>query len=440
MPISLGTIDLWRLRRSARVGIAISALALISLPACGVTAQRATATADRVDLGTIARGDVTRLTDSLGIILENAVRDSAFPGAIAVVGTRDGVLVERVAGHLDWAPSPAPDAATLWDLASLTKVVALTSAMMKLVEQRRVDLDAPVQRYLPDWTGPNKELVTVRHLLTHSSGLPAWRPLYKEAASPQGAVSLALATPLDTLPGLRMVYSDLGAIILGQIVQRVSGVPFERFVHEQIFAPAKMTETRFLPPESWKARIAPTEIDPWRGRHLRGEVHDENAFALGGVSSHAGLFSTARDLGRFARMYLNWGTIDGVRIFDSTTVATFTRMQNPALSHRALGWETPNGSNSGGTRMSCAAFGHTGFTGTSIWMDPVRNLFVLLLTNRVNPTRERRAISSVRVVVADAAQGLWTTGLAASETSGSRQSSETRSDRSAASGVRGCQS
>jgi serine-type D-Ala-D-Ala carboxypeptidase len=437
MPVSLGTPGSDRQRAHERLGL-LSALLVLTLPACSLGAQRG-GSALPADVDAATRADVHRMTDSIGAILDAGVRDSAFPGAIAVIGTRAGVLVERAAGTIDWGPSPAPDALTVWDLASLTKVVALTSAMMKLVEARRVDLDAPVQRYLPEWTGPNKAQVTVRHLLTHSAGLPSWRPLYKEAQSPQSAVALALATPMDTLPGVRMVYSDLGAIILGQIVTRVSGVSFERFVESAIFAPAKMTETRFLPPASWKDRIAPTEIDPWRGRHLRGEVHDENAFALGGISSHAGLFSTARDLSRFARLYLNWGTLDGVRIIDSTTIAQFTRIQDPALSHRALGWETPNGSNSGGTRMSCAAFGHTGFTGTSIWMDPTRNLYVILLTNRVNPTRERRAISSVRVAVADAAMRLWTSGPAVSETSGARQSSEIRSEPRPLSGVRGCQ-
>lgn len=359
----------------------------------------------RFDAAMARRVDARRLADSIGVLLEQGVRDSAFPGAIAIIGTRDGILVERPAGRIDWASSPAPGATTLWDLASLTKVVALTSAMMLLVEEGRVDLDAPVQRYVPEWLGAGKEAVTVRHLLTHSSGLPSWRPLYKEAGSPAEALALVLATPLDTVPGVRMVYSDLGAILLGHLVARVAGEPFDRFVTRRVFDPLGMTETRFLPPAVLRPRIAPTEIDPWRQRHLRGEVHDENAFALGGVSAHAGLFSTARDLARLARMYLNDGTLDGHRLLLPETIAQFTRAQNPSLSHRALGWETPTGTNSAGRHASSRAFGHTGFTGTSIWIDPGQNLFVLLLTNRVNPTRERRAISDVRIAVADAVFG-----------------------------------
>jgi CubicO group peptidase (beta-lactamase class C family) len=342
------------------------------------------------------------LQDSLNAILRSGVRDSAFPGAVAVVGTKDGAAITVSVGQLDWQPSPAPSASTLWDLASLTKVIGLTSAMMLMVESGAIDLDAPLERYIPDFRGRWKEMVTIRHLLTHSSGLPAWRPLYKEADSPASAMRLAIATPLDTMPGLRMVYSDLGAILLGEIVARASGQSFDSFLQGRVFGPLGMRETVFRPAADQLDRIAPTEVDPWRQRHLRGEVHDENAYALGGISSHAGLFSSARDLVRIARMYLNGGTLDGVRFVSPSTVVQFTEIQDSALSHRALGWETPNGSNSAGHLMSKRAFGHTGFTGTSIWIDPERDVFVLLLTNRVNPTREHRGITAVRVAVADA--------------------------------------
>jgi CubicO group peptidase (beta-lactamase class C family) len=294
---------------------------------------------------------------------------------------------------------------TLWDMASLTKVVALTSAMMLLTEQGRVDLNAPVQRYIPAFTGRGKEFVTVRHLLTHSSGLPAWRPLYKESEDPAGALALAIATPLDTAPGIRMVYSDLGAIIMGEIVARVSGQRFDAFVQERVFQPLGMRESMFRPPQELRQRIAPTEVDPWRQRHLRGEVHDENAFALGGVSAHAGLFSTGADMVRLARMYLNDGVLDGRRFVSRATIDRFTAVQDSALSHRALGWETPNGTNSAGRLMSKRSFGHTGFTGTSFWVDRDRGVFVILLSNRVNPTREHRGITGVRTAVADAVMG-----------------------------------
>lgn len=346
--------------------------------------------------------DVRRLADTVSAILSAGVRDSAFPGAVAVIGTRAGVLVERAAGRLDWTPSPAPDGTTLWDLASLTKVVALTTAVMQLTERGLIDLDGPVTRYLPAFAGQGKERVTIRHLLTHSSGLPAWRPLYQEAPSADSALALVFATPLDTTPGARMVYSDLGAILLGEVVEQVTGQPFDRYVESQILAPLGMRETMFRPPPELHARVAPTEVDPWRGRHVRAEVHDENAYRLGGVSSHAGLFSTAKDLARFARMLLNGGTLDGARIVSPATIAEFTRVQNPAVSHRALGWETPNGTNSAGRRLSARAFGHTGFTGTSLWIDPENDVFIMLLSNRVNPTRERRGIFAVRVALADA--------------------------------------
>ncbi|HEX6631634.1 MAG TPA: serine hydrolase domain-containing protein [Gemmatimonadaceae bacterium] len=364
------------------------------------------------------------LRDSLTSVLERAVRDSAFPGAYAVVGTHAGILAEASAGRLDWQPSPAPDAHTLWDMASLTKVVALTSAMMQLVEQGRVELDAPVQRYLPEWTGAGKERVTIRHLLTHSSGLPAWRPLYKETDSPAAARALVLATSLDTVPGVRYVYSDLGAILLGFVVERVTGQPLDRYVQEHVFAPLGMTETMYLPPDSLRPRIAPTEFDPWRQRHLRGEVHDENAYALGGVSAHAGLFSTGHDVVRLTRMYLNGGELDGARIVGAETIRRFTTVQDPALSHRALGWETPNGTNSAGHDLSAHAFGHTGFTGTSIWIDPERDVFVVLLTNRVNPTRERHGIGPARIALADAA--MTALGLAPATANGAAGGSPPR--------------
>ncbi len=340
--------------------------------------------------------------DSVRSVLDKAVVDGAFPGAYAVIGTRAGIIAEYGAGRLDSADATRPTSRTVWDLASLTKVVNTTSAMLQLVGSGRVALDTPVVRYLPEWKGPGAERVTVRHLLSHNAGLPAWRALYKEATTPEEALSLVLATPLDTVPGVRFLYSDLGFILLGRLVERVSGESLVSYGPRHVFGPAGMLETRFLPPASWRARTAPTEQDPWRQRKLRGEVHDENSARLGGVAGHAGLFSTAHDLARFARLYLNGGVLDGVRVFDSATVATFTRVQDTTVSRRALGWETPTGRNSAGQQLSAMAFGHTGFTGTSLWMDPSRDLFVLLLTNRVTPPRQNLRIGAVRTGLADA--------------------------------------
>ena len=349
----------------------------------------------------VSGATVATLRDSVRALLDRARSDSAFPGAIAVVGSRDSVLVEYGAGSLDWTPSPRPDENTLWDMASLTKVVGMTTAMMQLWDAGKIDLDAPVQRYVKEFRGPNKERVTLRHLLTHSSGLPAWRPLYKETESPDAARALAVATALDTLPGVRMVYSDLGAIILGLVVERVSGEALDAYLARHVFGPLRMTATMYRPGPNLLPRIAPTEYDPWRQRHIRGEVHDENAYALGGVSGHAGLFSTGHDVARFCRMYLNGGTLDGARIVSAAMIRRFTAVQDSTLSNRALGWETPNGTNSAGHLLARPAFGHTGFTGTSIWVDPSRDLFVILLTNRVNPTRQNLRIGAVRTALAD---------------------------------------
>ncbi|HJU72980.1 MAG TPA: serine hydrolase domain-containing protein, partial [Gemmatimonadaceae bacterium] len=297
-------------RRSA-AATALLALAIAWMPACAI---------GQTPTLPVANAAPAALSDRVAFVLNRALADSAFPGAVAVVGNRNGILLEYAVGQLDRADSTHPDGRTLWDMASLTKVVALTSVLMKLVDEKRLQLDAPVQRYIPEFTGKWKRRVTVRHLLTHSGGLPSWRPLYKETTSPRDALALAIATPLDTLPGVRMVYSDLGAIILGEIARRVSKLPLDQYAVEKIFAPLGMKETFYRPDATMQSRTAPTEIDPWRQRHLRGEVHDENAFALGGVSGHAGLFSTARDLARLARAYLNDGTLDGTRIWSKRTI------------------------------------------------------------------------------------------------------------------------
>jgi CubicO group peptidase (beta-lactamase class C family) len=384
----------WSLGRAAVAIIAVACVAVSRIAPAQAPHQQAVHRS-------ASRATVTTLRDSVRALLDRARADSAFPGAIAVIGTRDSVLVQYAVGSLDWAPSPRPDENTLWDMASLTKVVGMTTAMMQLSQAGKVDLDTPVQRYVKEFQGPNKERVTIRHLLTHSSGLPAWRPLYKETDSPQAARALAVATALDTLPGIRMVYSDLGAIILGQVVERVSGEKLDAYLARHVFGPLRMTSTRYLPGRDLLPRIAPTEYDPWRQRHIRGEVHDENAYSLGGVSGHAGLFSTGHDVARFCRMLLGGGALDGVRVVSAESIRRFTTVQDSTLSNRALGWETPNGANSAGHLLTRPAFGHTGFTGTSIWVDPSRDLFVILLTNRVNPTRQNLRIGAVRTALAD---------------------------------------
>jgi len=322
--------------------------------------------------------------------------DSAFPGATIAVGYRDSVVLLAGVGHYGADDKRPVTPETIYDLASLTKVIGLTTAAMMLVDSGKLDLDAPVQRYVPAFQGVNKDRVTIRHLLTHSSGMPAWRPLYAEAKTREEALALIDTTALLKQPGDTFVYSDLGAITLAQAVEAITGQRLNDFLDARLFGPLGMTSTRFLPPESWRNRIAPTEKDTvFRHRLLWGEVHDENAGRLGGVSGHAGLFSTAPDLALFAQWLLHKRAEGGV-------VSRFTQKQNiPPGSSRALGWDTPSELSSAGTKMGPNAFGHTGFTGTSIWFDPDRGLFIILLTNRVNPTRVNTKILQVRRRVAD---------------------------------------
>ena len=343
--------------------------------------------------------------DSVVAYLRTQV-DSAFPGAVVAVGNHSRLALLSAVGHYG-VDDPRPmTTATVFDLASLTKVIGLTTACMLLVDQHKLDLNTPVQRYLPEFTGKDKNKVTIRHLLTHSSGLPAWRPLFRETESREAALALVDSTPLDTVPGVRYVYSDLGAIVLTQVVERITKTRIDQYLDSAVFKPLGMTSTRYLPPADWIDHIAPTEMDTaFRHRMIRGEVHDENTGRLGGISGHAGLFSTAGDLARFAEWLLNTrqgrASSDLLRLSPSVVQAFIARQDLPPGSSRGLGWDTPSENSSAGTKMSAHAFGHTGFTGTSIWLDPDRDLFVILLTNRVHPTRANTKIREVRPHVAD---------------------------------------
>ena len=337
--------------------------------------------------------------------LRAEVDGGAFPGAVIAVGRHGRLALLAPVGHYG-VDDPRPvEAGTLYDLASLTKVVGLTTACMLLADAGKLDLDAAVARYVPEFRGPMKERVTVRHLLTHSAGLVADLPLYDSTATRAAALAAVDTTTLITSPGTTYRYSDLSAIVLMQAVERITGEPFDRFLTERVFRPLGMPATRFLPPASWRDRIAPSEHDTvFRHRWLRGEVHDESAARLGGVSGNAGLFSNALDLSRFAAMLLNGGAWDTLQLIRAETVAEFTKRQGlPAGSTRALGWDTPadSGYSSAGAKLSRRSFGHTGFTGTSMWMDPQRDFFIVLLTNRVHPTRANTIILRVRSRVAD---------------------------------------
>ncbi|HVR69869.1 MAG TPA: glycoside hydrolase family 3 N-terminal domain-containing protein, partial [Vicinamibacteria bacterium] len=337
-------------------------------------------------------------------VIDRALAAGAFPGGVVAVG-RDGALAElRPFGRFTYDPgAPAVKADTVYDLASLTKVVVTTTVAMILVDEGRLDLARPVSAFIPSFRGGDKDKVTVEHLLTHSSGVDWWAPLYKEIAGQPEYVRSIVAMDLKHAPGAKALYSDLGLILLGEILQRVAGEPLDTFARKRILEPLGMKDTLYRPGQGLRPRIAPAEIVAERGGLVHGVVHDENAMALGGVAPHAGLFGTAPDLARFAQMMLDGGVFEHQRIVSRATVEQFTGAIRVPGSSRAYGWEKPTAENSAGARLSPSAFGHTGFTGTSMWIDPARRLFVILLTNRVHPTRENSQIRQVRKDVHDAA-------------------------------------
>jgi CubicO group peptidase (beta-lactamase class C family) len=351
--------------------------------------------------------DVGMSPARLGVIdrvVEKGIASGGFPGAAVIVGRRGAIVYDRAFGNLAWSGSGATPVSTdssIYDLASLTKVVGTTTAIMILYDEGKIRLDDRVQKYVPDFVGWKKDQVTIRMLLAHRGGLAPGRVLWKKAKSPAQAREMVVTTKLATTPGRMTMYSDLGADLLGWVVEAASGERLDRFLHDRVFSPLGMHNTMFRPADSLKYRIAPTEMRPPRGHPIRGEVHDENAYVLGGVAGHAGLFSTAADLAVFAQMMLNRGEYRGVRIVADSTVRLFT---SEVASARALGWEVGAGEHGAGDYFDGHAYGHTGFTGTSLWIDPDRDLFVVLLTNRVHEARVRRpsiVISDVRQDVAD---------------------------------------
>jgi CubicO group peptidase (beta-lactamase class C family) len=338
-------------------------------------------------------------------VVQRGITAGGYPGAAVVVGRKGAAVWEKGFGKLGWtSDSPAVEAdRSIYDLASLTKVVGTTTAAMILFDEGKLDLDAKVTHYLPRFSGGYKDSVTVRQLLMHRGGLPAGRDLWRHAHTPEEAKQLIFEVPLEYRPGTGFVYSDLGADLLGMVIEQIADEGLDTFLTRRVFAPLGMNDTEFRPADSLAYRIAPTEVSPPRGYPLRGEVHDENAYALGGVAGHAGLFGTASDLAVFAQMMLNLGTYDGVRIVSDSTVRLFTAR---AAGTRALGWEVGEGQHGAGKYFGEHAYGHTGFTGTSLWIDPDREMFVVLLTNRVHAARARRpskVIADVRADLADAA-------------------------------------
>ncbi len=327
--------------------------------------------------------------------IAGALADKKLPGGVLWV-EREGVAHHQAYGQRALVPAVEPMTEdTIFDAASLTKVIATTPAILLLVERGQIKVDAPAQTYLPEFTGEGREAVTIRHLLTHTSGLrpglgatPAW-------SGGTQAIKLACAEKLRTSPGTNFVYSDINFILLGEVVRRVSGMPLNEFVAREIYQPLKMNDTGFLPPPNRIGRIAPTTINEEEGV-WRGKVHDPTARRMGGVAGHAGLFFTAADLARFARMMVHEGTLEGVRIFKPETVRLMTSVQSPAEvpTRRGLGWDIDSGySGPRGQWFPLGSYGHTGWTGTSLWIDPFSKTFLIFLSNRNHPTEAGSVIS-----------------------------------------------
>lgn len=331
------------------------------------------------------------------------IGQKAFPGAVLAVGQHGRLVAWKAFGKMDYsADAAAMPRDAIFDLASVTKVVGATTAAEILYDRKRLDLDAPVARYIPEFAGtPGHEKVLVRHLLSHSAGLNSNTPLWKLASDRAGIMKLVYTLPPQWVPGTQVKYSSYNLILIGEIVYRTTGQRQDAFLARSVFGPLRMKDTIYTPRPQLLARIPPTEQDDvLRHTLVRGVVHDENAFLMGGVEGHAGLFSSARDLSTFAQMYLNGGSYRGKRIVSRKTLNLFMQRETtPAGTTRALGWDTPAKGSFPGDLASPHAVIHTGFTGTSIYIDPDRDAFIILLTNRVNPTRENGIIGRARPAI-----------------------------------------
>jgi CubicO group peptidase (beta-lactamase class C family) len=339
-------------------------------------------------------------------LLDEAIQRHMFPGAALAVALRGELLAWRAFGRFTYeAESPEVTRETIWDLASLTKPIATTSMAMLLYERGRLPLDAEVAELLPEFADRVsrqrawREAVTVRMLLAHSSGLPAHRKLYLEASGREAVTAAAMRVPLETAPMQRAEYSDIGFILLGELLQRIAGEPLDIFCRREIFTPLKCVFS-FNPQPPMLYNVPHTAYDAaYRRRIIQGEVNDENASAMGGIAGHAGLFGDSLSVARFAQCLLR----GGLSLFKPETVELFTtRQSEPPGTSRALGWDTPSAPSQSGTRFSARSFGHLGYTGTSLWCDPERGLSVTLLTNRTWPDARNQAIKELRPLLHDA--------------------------------------
>jgi CubicO group peptidase (beta-lactamase class C family) len=361
----------------------------------------------------IASSAISQRFSTVDHAIATGIDTGIYPGAVVVVGRSDTILYARGYGNYTWSSaSPVPNVtSTRWDLASLTKIVATTSATAVLVQQHRLDLDAPVSRYLPEFSGGRKDAVTVRMLLDHTSGMPPYAKLWQTAKTVADARKQLFAIPLRRPPGASAEYSDLNAMLAGLVVERVSGESLSAFVDSAVFRAIGMTSTHYLVAAADKVYAAPT--GRYRGTPVGGVVNDQNAVALGGVSGHAGVFSTGIDMARFAQAWLNASKDHGKWLTRKTVGEFFTRSAHSDT--RVLGWDTPLPP--GGKKTSlygrCATtstYGHTGWTGTELWIDPAQDLFVVLLTNRSfaprNPKDSFLELKDVRAKVADAVRSV----------------------------------
>lgn len=338
-------------------------------------------------------------------VMEQAIRDRAFPGAAYGILLEGQIVAIGAAGRFTYDPaSPLVTPSTVFDLASLTKVIVTTSVAMLLYDRRILSLEAPLGEILPGFVigmvpGSGKNRVTLRSLLAHSSGLPGYARLFEQHHSPEGMLRALLHLPLDVPPDTRAEYSDIGFMLLGKALEILSGDLLARFFHREIATPLGLETACFCPPHDQRGQIPPTEDDTtFRHRIIQGDVQDENCYAMGGVAAHAGLFANALDVLRFAACVLDHGrTASGRQLFRPETVSLFaTRQSQPPGTSRALGWDTPTPPSSSGKFFSPQSIGHLGYAGTSLWIDPARNLAVVLLTNRTWPNRSSDAIRSVR--------------------------------------------
>jgi serine-type D-Ala-D-Ala carboxypeptidase len=336
-------------------------------------------------------------------VIQKGIAHAAFPAASIAVTCRGKLVALKAFGHFTYEPgSPPVTVATVFDLASVSKAVTTTSMAMILYERGLIDLEAPVVSIVPEFVGSDVRRgdVTVHTLLAHASGLPAYEKLFLKAKTRDELLAAAFATPLTADPGTRAEYSDIGFIILATALERVADESLDRFCQREIFGPLGMLHTAFNPPAAWRAAIPPTADDrSFRKRIIQGEVQDENASVVGGVAGHAGLFATAEDLGTFSHVLLQGGR----PLLRPETLALFARRETaPAGTSRALGWDTPASPSQSGKYFSPHSFGHLGYTGTSLWIDPERQLSITLLTNRTWPDCSNKAIKDVRPAFHDA--------------------------------------